>query len=507
LPTGVLSSAILGDLILSVGGDGGFTVLSYDFNSRLINTLFQAPGSAAIDQVFTVNDQRFVARHKDGTLSLWSLDATNQRIEKINELAAAADAVAVHPGGDYVVALNNRGVHFYNLPNFKLRSTNNATTNNVTPNNVTTSLPKSVAFNTSGNRMALADRDGVLVWDMTSNRLVERLYTNDAPLAFAISPDGATMAWSNASNDIVLWPVEESAAPIPLSGHVEAVYQLEFSPDGTLLVSADALGGVKLWDVAQQRQITNLELHRDTLTSFAISPEGETLLSATISGDMAVTSLSLPSWINATCRILDRNMTPDEWKRFGFGEYKQHCDTVQKIPPPNTTPPAKPQAPPKPIVVSKGYDVVEDATGTISVMVPSQWKARDIGPLANGGLLYSRIRAAPSMQEYLDMQGPGLDFALLKLDKPETVNLRSLLELVMEQSSRCDNWAGNSIFNNAMFSGTMSFMRPCGTTGLTEVWLAARTSNNVIIIGSLAVTGDEDAWVHIINAMNSLKTL
>jgi hypothetical protein len=111
------------------------------------------------------------------------------------------------------------------------------------------------------------------------------------------------------------------------------------------------------------------------------------------------------------------------------------------------------------------------------------------------------------MQEYLDMQGPGLDFALLKLDKPETVNLRSLLELVMEQSSRCDNWAGNSIFNNAMFSGTMSFMRPCGTTGLTEVWLAARTSNNVIIIGSLAVTGDEDAWVHIINAMNSLKTL
>ena len=52
------------------------------------------------------------------------------------------------------------------------------------------------------------------------------------------------------------------------------------------------------------------------------------------------------------------------------------------------------------------FEALTDATGTISVMAPSQWRERDLGPVTGGGLVRSRIRVAPSLEAYVDLRGP-----------------------------------------------------------------------------------------------------
>ncbi len=460
--TGLNAAAFVGDLAITAGRVGNFAVLSPDFENGLVSTLFAAPGDTEIDQIIEVDEGHFLTRRLNGSISIWSIDTATHTISRINSKTVIANAVAVHPSGDFIVTLDSRGVNFLGFPDLERRAATQ----------VDVVLPKRVGFNASGARMAIADRDGLLVWDVASGTSIERLYTPDAPIAFAYAPSGDTVAWSSASNDVVFWNVDGTSSPSRLGGHLETVYGLAFSPDGSLLASTDAVGMVMLWDVARQRQLAKLRLHTDIVDVVDFSNTGEALLTGAVSGAIEVTDLALTSWIASACSMIDRNMTKDEWRRFGSGPYAEHCPDVAPPPRSIVVSPPKPLDAPNPIVVATGYEVVTDATGTISALVPSNWQERDLGPVEGGGLLRSRIRVASSLEEYVGMRGPGLDFAVVELDDPASANLRTLLELVMDSSSQCGRWAGDSRFANESFTGTLTFLRPCGPNEITEVWLA-----------------------------------
>ena len=94
-----------------------------------------------------------------------------------------------------------------------------------------------------------------------SRRDVALLGRHDAPVRrVEMSPDGRTLASSDAAGGIILWDTASGRPGPILSGHSGAVEWLAFSPDGQLLASAGRRDPVRtgekdlaLWDVADGR--------------------------------------------------------------------------------------------------------------------------------------------------------------------------------------------------------------------------------------------------------------
>jgi len=136
----------------------------------------------------------------------------------------------------------------------------------------------------------------------------------------AFSPDGHTLASSNASGTIRRWNVADPAyaSPLrqPLTADVAAqityggadVASLAFSPDGHTLASSDDSGGdtgdIQLWDLADranprrgqaQPPAINASDHLAYSDSLAFSPDGHTLASGDGNGTVGLWDVTDPA--------------------------------------------------------------------------------------------------------------------------------------------------------------------------------------------------------------------
>lgn len=106
-----------------------------------------------------------------------------------------------------------------------------------------------------------------------------RLRSNDVICAIAFSPDGNTIASSEART-IRLWnsATGEQIRAFPINGDRPA-FSLAFSPDGKCLAAAGHEKTVRLWDVATGKELASVGKHGETVNYFAFSPDGKTLAS------------------------------------------------------------------------------------------------------------------------------------------------------------------------------------------------------------------------------------
>ncbi|MEI6069050.1 MAG: putative Ig domain-containing protein, partial [Methylococcaceae bacterium] len=103
---------------------------------------------------------------------------------------------------------------------------------------------------------------------------------------FAFSPDGKTLASTNANGQIVLWDVASGQARLTLPGQVaNSVSRLVFSPDGNTLASVSD-NSIRLWDTTSGNVRLNLP-GSALVTDLAFSPDGRTL--AIVGQDARVT--------------------------------------------------------------------------------------------------------------------------------------------------------------------------------------------------------------------------
>jgi WD40 repeat protein len=193
-----------------------------------------------------------------------------------------------------------------------------------------TDFVTSVAFSHDGAMLASGSLDRtIMVWNTSTGRQIGetlRGHTNRV-YSVAFNQDSTILASAGADQDVILWDVAAHwKQGNPLTGHTDSVYSLAFSPDGATLASAGADGAVLLWDVATQQRIgIPIRGHPASIFSIAFSSDGRRL--ATAGEDQTVIPWDVgflgqddaAKWRDIVCAIVARDLTDDEWARFGSG--------------------------------------------------------------------------------------------------------------------------------------------------------------------------------------------
>jgi WD40 repeat protein len=146
-----------------------------------------------------------------------------------------------------------------------------------------------LAFNRDASLLATGGYDQrVGLWRLPDLRLegdLRKGHSGTAHTIVAFNPATGQLVSSGSDALVLLWPpVNEPEQALPLLGHGRPAYALAFTPDGRRLLAGDGNQKVFLWDI-----------------------------------DPAL-------WRQRACRMVNRNLTADEWRTYGGpGPYQETC--------------------------------------------------------------------------------------------------------------------------------------------------------------------------------------
>ncbi len=151
------------------------------------------------------------------------------------------------------------------------------------------------AFSKDGKTLVTGGQTGVLkIWEVKTGRLLacKDVENSDIPRMYSVaySPDGKTVALGtdDAPREVQLWAVEGKAPLRGLKGPKGLILGLVFSPDGKTIAASDADGQVWLWSAEGGKPLRILKCHPSWAGKLAFSPDGEALYVGTGKGDILV---------------------------------------------------------------------------------------------------------------------------------------------------------------------------------------------------------------------------
>ncbi|MGP0063091.1 MAG: WD40 repeat domain-containing protein [Isosphaeraceae bacterium] len=139
-----------------------------------------------------------------------------------------------------------------------------------------------IAFSGDGRILAASNGSTFSFWDLVGERIVGSFEpSSPAGNAWALAPDGSTIAANGGSTVLHYWDVTTFRDRIaaPAEAHQDRVNVLRFTDDGKTLISGGDDRTVQLWDVASRQRKKVMGLAGKP-QAFALSPDGKLLLAA-----------------------------------------------------------------------------------------------------------------------------------------------------------------------------------------------------------------------------------
>lgn len=152
-------------------------------------------------------------------------------------------------------------------------------------------------FSQDGKLIAVAGwrSEKFLAWDITTGEIEHNLTLESNLRAFAISPDGKTLAVGYSKNSaIALHSLPEGTKQKELAGHDLPVYDLVFSPDGDRLASCSGEwterkpGRVVIHDASDGEKLAQFDDHSHAVRSLDVAESGSRLYSISQDGVLKV---------------------------------------------------------------------------------------------------------------------------------------------------------------------------------------------------------------------------
>jgi RNA polymerase sigma factor (sigma-70 family) len=140
-------------------------------------------------------------------------------------------------------------------------------------------------FSPDGAKLVSISRDRkILLWDLASNTPRRQFqWKGEALAAFALSPDGNTLAVGSSDvdeeNEVRLWDVRTDKPGRVLGKHKpgKRIWSIAFSSDGRLVASAGEDRVIHIWGSGDGKEIRQIKGLTHSVLSLRFAPDGKTL--------------------------------------------------------------------------------------------------------------------------------------------------------------------------------------------------------------------------------------
>lgn len=131
-----------------------------------------------------------------------------------------------------------------------------------------------------GAKLLASGNDDLLLWDVATGQLANRIAQPAWVTALAFSADGRVLASGHDDGRVRFWDAATQQFLGEIAAHPAAVSAIAFAPAGDRVATAGEDRAVRVWDADSHQKIAKLLSHTDRIPALAWSPDGALLVSA-----------------------------------------------------------------------------------------------------------------------------------------------------------------------------------------------------------------------------------
>jgi WD40 repeat protein len=190
---------------------------------------------------------------------------------------------------------------------------------------VPVSAAAATAFSPDGQRVAIAGKAEVHLFDWTSGQQSMRTLAAGGATVLAFSHDGTALA-AGGPDDVKIFATATGVrlTLVNLRGSVA----LAFTHDGRQVAAGGADLAARIYDVSTGREVSRFDLGKE-VTALAFSGDDAQL--ATLAGSTLIRRVwRSADMVRQACSRLTRNLTPAEWAQYlGQEPYRKTCAAIE----------------------------------------------------------------------------------------------------------------------------------------------------------------------------------